>query len=89
MQDPTPTVGRIVHYRIPLSMAEDVNEQINQDQFRGSEVTEGEIVPMLITHVHNITLVNGNVFLDGEKDVWATSVEQGDNPGEWQWPARV
>ncbi len=47
----------------------------------------GLMVPMVITHVwpHGPTgAVNGQAFLDGNDSLWVTSVEEGDQPGQWE-----
>lgn len=63
---------------------------------KGNGVREGDIFPLLITKVWDggqtateSTIVNGQVFLDGNDCLWATSVKQGDGPGEWFEPPRV
>ena len=58
----------------------------------GNEVTEGETFPMLIVRVWGSTAesaVNGQVFLDGNDVLWATSRTVGDQSGTFSWPVRV
>jgi hypothetical protein len=58
----------------------------------GNEAREGDVYPMLIVDVWGIdpsSSVNGQVFLDGNDVLWATSRSIGDQPGTWSWPARV
>ena len=60
----------------------------------GNSVQEGDEFPMLICRVWaeiatETTAVNGQVFLDGNDVLWATSVSQGDKPGQWHEPERV
>ena len=56
----------------------------------GNPVNEGERVPMTITQVWpnefgpNHLGVNGQAFLDGNDSLWVTSVEEGDQPGQWE-----
>lgn len=55
----------------------------------GNQVSEGERVPMILTKVKNefnpnYHGVNGQVLLDGTDSLWVTSVEEGDQPGEWE-----
>ncbi len=56
----------------------------------GNMVVEGERVPMIILQVwpnefgRNHHGVNGQAFLDGNDSLWVTSVEEGDQPGQWQ-----
>jgi hypothetical protein len=63
----------------------------------GNEASEGDEYPMLIVRVWasppdspatEATTVNGQIFLDGNDVLWATSVAQGDQNGQWQ-PERV
>jgi len=100
----TPTIGRIVHYRLTEEEAlatdkrrEDARQQREQMQrtrpgFQahiGNQLTGGEIVPMMITYIPPANGVNGQVLLDGSDSLWVTSVKEGDGPGEWSWPPRV
>lgn len=62
----------------------------------GNEVEVGQKYPMLITRVwsspeqvHDGVAVQGQVFLDGNDNLWVTSVVQGDNEGQWHQPPRV
>lgn len=58
----------------------------------GNEAREGDTLPMLIVAVHGKTpdsCVNGQVFLDGNDTLWATSVSAGEGPGTFSWPGRV
>ncbi len=56
----------------------------------GPHVSEGETRPMVVTEVwptKDSPLakgVNGQVFLDGNDTLWVTSVEEGDQPGQWE-----
>jgi hypothetical protein len=57
----------------------------------GNEAHEGDAFPMLIVKIWGTTptsSVNGQVFLDGNDVLWATSVSVGDGPHSWSWPAR-
>ena len=98
-----PTIGRSVHYRVTAEEALATNKRRedarqNRDKMReerpgfqahiGNMISEGEAVPMTITQVWP-TNVNGQAILDGNDSLWVTSVEEGDQPGQWQWPPRV
>jgi hypothetical protein len=56
----------------------------------GNPINWGERVPMIITQVWpnefgpNHHGVNGQAFLDGSDSLWVTSVEEGDQPGQWE-----
>ena len=54
----------------------------------GNPVSTGDVFPMLITRVWDPkpteeSVVQGQVFLDGNDVLWVTSARQGD--GEYQW----
>jgi hypothetical protein len=60
----------------------------------GNSASEGDVLPLLICKVWSAepteqTAVNGQVFLDGNDVLWATSVAQGDASGQWHEPERV
>lgn len=58
----------------------------------GNRVNEGDVFPMLIVRAWGTTpesAVNGQVFLDGNDVLWATSVVVGDGPRRFAWPSRV
>jgi hypothetical protein len=58
----------------------------------GNEVQAGEVYPMVITRVWGDTpssAINGQVQLDGNDLYWATSVQCGDGPRTFAWPARI
>jgi hypothetical protein len=57
----------------------------------GNEVKEGDTFPMLIVRCWGDTetsCVNGQVFIDGNDALWATSVSVGEGPRTWSWPGR-
>ena len=60
----------------------------------GNTASEGDVVPLLVVQVwpdecgpgsHG---VNGQAFLDGNDQLWVTSVCEGTGPGTWGWPRR-
>lgn len=58
----------------------------------GNPVSELDAFPMLIVRVWGAdedSLVNGQVFLDGNDVFWASSVRVGDAPGTFRWPPRA
>jgi hypothetical protein len=60
----------------------------------GNGVTEGDVYPLIITRVWSQepteqTSVNGQVLLDGNDCLWATSRQQGTEPGQWSEPRRI
>jgi hypothetical protein len=56
---------------------------------RANDVHEGDAFPMLIVRAWDDGSVNGQVSLDGEDNLWTTSVKQGADAGTWAWPERV
>lgn len=58
----------------------------------GTAVVEGDVFPMLITKAwgdNPSSAVNGQVFLDGNDVLWATSVCVGEGPRTFSWPTRI
>jgi hypothetical protein len=56
----------------------------------GNEVREGQVLPMVVVAIFSPGdpqgIVNGQVFLDGNDQLWVTSAHQGTGLGEWFWP---
>jgi hypothetical protein len=97
-----PTIGRIVRYRLCPEEAAAINRRRadarNARDEGGHGGPEGNIVaggdefPMMIARVYSTepdSYVNGQVFLDGNDVLWATSVKPGDEPGQYAWPQRT
>lgn len=58
----------------------------------GNVANEGDAFPMLITKSwgdNPSSAVNGQVFLDGNDVLWATSVCVGEGPRTFSWPSRT
>jgi hypothetical protein len=61
----------------------------------GNPAEAGQIFPMIIIAVWSDTLVNGQVFLDGNDQLWKTSVNHEstvvdeNKQGMWKWPEIV
>lgn len=75
------TIGRVVIYKTTESDQELMRITPN--------CNVAEELPAIIVVVHSKDkdpLVNLNVKLDGEGSLWATSVQAGDEPGEWRFP---
>lgn len=94
------TVGRVVHYVLTKSDAEQIeeqhkagnstphNERIPGLQYAaGNSVSAGDHCAMMIVKVWNPTngLINGKVFLDGLDDFWATSRSYDENKTPGSW----
>jgi hypothetical protein len=84
-------IGLMVLYRLTADDASATNMR-RDDALRNREnsVSEGDRVPMIITRVWLAAAdspwgsVNGQAFLDGNDSLWVTSVEEGDQPGQWE-----
>ncbi|WNI17572.1 hypothetical protein [Actinacidiphila sp. ITFR-21] len=97
---PTPTLGRIVLYRLSDQDASDINRRRKdaQDANPGAERTgvivhhgnpaaEGQVCPAQVVRIFEPSdAVNLQVALDGNDHYWATSRTQGTDPGHWAWP---
>ena len=99
----TPTLGRIVLYRLTGGDALAVNRR--REDFRrytqeagantghvghsGNHVKEGDEFPAMVVRAWSTDQsINLQVHLDGNDTLWATSREEGDGPGCWHWPPR-
>lgn len=101
----TPTIGRIVHFKLAENQAEAINRRrLDFAKYRstdpaysdtgyvahfGNEVRAGDVFPAIIVRVWGGGLINAQVFLDGTDTYWATSAAEGDHDGGYFWPPRV
>jgi hypothetical protein len=69
-----PTIGRVVIFNMP--------EYLKNSVYGNKQ----EQLPAIIVAVWGETTVNLKVITDGQNDLWATSVSQGDGPNQWNWP---
>lgn len=105
MNTKIPSIGRIVLLTLSAAQARSINDRRarSDGRFEGNTARAGDIRPMLINHVwpqppteENPTgivpesLINGQVFLDGNDTYWATSVHVRDaaEEGHAHWPVR-
>jgi hypothetical protein len=93
-----PSIGRIVHYTLTASDAAGINirriHPVAEGLFHGNTAHAGDVYPMMITRVWSAepdedTVVQGQVFLDGNDTLWVTSVAQGHEERQWFEPVRV
>lgn len=90
MADQTPTLGRIVHYRLSAADVGLIQHRRDADDIACNAVREGDVYAAVIVRVFGpVTAVNLRVLLDGDDTYWATSRLPGDQPGRWDWPPRV
>ena len=76
-----PTIGRIVIYKTTDSDRESMKKQSEES----GTCNVQETLPAIIVAVWSETTVNLQVIGDGERWTWHTSVQQGDDQGQWQW----
>lgn len=86
-----PSIGRIVHYTLTETDAIVIHPRRVGGATHGNEVTAGQVFPMMITRLwtynpDETSVVQGQVFLDGDDSLWVTSVKQGDGEGQWHKP---
>ncbi|WP_282698294.1 hypothetical protein [Streptomyces sp. CC208A] len=104
MSQPTPAIGRIVHYRVSKEEADAVNrrrrdfhnsrgaaDRTGFVSHIGNRVEPGDVFPAMIVRVwdESTVTVNLQVMLDGNDVLWATSRAEGAEPGTWAWPGRA
>jgi hypothetical protein len=102
MAEMVPTIGRIVHYTLSEQDAEQINERRGParsaalggdvQMHHGNYVQARDVYPMVITRVWGDqpdSEVNGQVLLDGNDTLWATSVTAGEGERHFVWPQRA
>lgn len=99
----TPSIGRIIHYKLTAADAEAINRRRHQGPVDvdtwpqgaqahvGNPVSEGYVVPAIVVSqlTGDPSVVNAQALLDGNDSFWVTSVHEGSEPGQWSWPPRV
>jgi hypothetical protein len=81
----SPTLGRIVHYRLTQGDVDAIKALPRQN----NPVEAGQVVAAVVVRVWSGTTCNLRVLLDGQDDYWATSRTQGDENGTWNWPQHI
>lgn len=76
--------------------SESIADRVNVDKWPlgaqahiGAEAQAGDVLPMIITSIFSQEIVTGQVFLNGNDTLFKLNAEQGDEPGQWNWPPRV
>jgi hypothetical protein len=85
---PVPTLGRVVHYRLDES---DVARIRALPTTQVNPVLAGQLCPAVIVRTWGgqpDSLVNLQVLLDGQAQLWVTSRGAGTEDGTWSWPPR-
>ncbi len=78
-----PAIGRIVHYSPTLS--DEKRMEAAQLLNKGCNGNKSKL-PAIIVAVWSDTCVNLRVLCDGDLTLWNTSVNKGDDTGQWNWP---
>lgn len=84
------TTGKAIADRI-ANGAQGAQWPLGAQAHIGNEAKEGDVHPMMITKTWGDTptaAVNGQVMLDGNDVLWATSVAVGEGPRTFSWPTR-
>lgn len=98
-----PSIGRIVHYRLASWDVDAINRRRSDADasgqrsdgamvHTGNRVAEGDVYPAMIVRCWGDTegsMVNLQVFLDGNDTYWASSRNEGDAVAQWFAPPRV
>lgn len=72
------SIGRIVRYR---------TTEVERLTFKELQCNEAKQLPAIVTAVCGDKTINVKVFVDGRiQDLWKTSIQEGDQPGNWSWP---
>lgn len=82
----------ILYRRNPYNPARVALKPTGFQVHTGNKVKAGDVFPMVIVRVWGTkpdSVVNGKVLLDGNDDLWVTSVGPGDGERRWIWPPRV
>ncbi|MBV6697446.1 hypothetical protein KV557_09950 [Kitasatospora aureofaciens] len=85
----SPTIGRIVHYRLA---EHDVSQIRALPTVHLNPVQAGQVYPAVIVRAWGNrpdSAVNLQVLLDGQAQLWVTSRTAGDDNGTWLWPPRA
>jgi hypothetical protein len=81
------TSRRLTQAQLPLGNAGSRSAGV----FRGNRVEEGDTFPAMIVRTWGDqpdSMVQLQVFLDGNDTHWATSVQVGEGPRSYSWPQR-
>lgn len=97
MSSQVPTTGRIVLYTLNQINVDMIKRCRTYSvghpvELHGNDPAADQVYPMLIVRTWGNTsnaAVNGKVFLDGNDELWVTSVTCGEGQGHFAWPAHV
>lgn len=98
------SLGRVVHYRLSEHDATIINRRrpvaagyeppAGTQRHVGNGVSAGDVFPLVVTRVWSAEggTINGQVLLDGNDNLWVTSVSEATSPDQtcaWFWPPRT
>lgn len=79
-----PTIGRIVIYKLT-----EQDKKVLEANVQGRYNNTSSELPAMVVIVWSPQTVNLQVIVDGNiGTLWKTSVPQGDEPGQWNWPKK-
>lgn len=78
-------VGEIVLYKVTASDAKNYAEQISKAGFYANTHDEGQVVPLVVSKIWSPNYINGQCLMDGPGTLWVTSVQLGDQPGQFSF----
>ncbi len=79
-----PTIGRIVKYKLKEEEKEQLRALSNSSLSGHCNISDES--PATIVAVWSEDSINAKVHLDGAiPDLWVTSIQQGEEPGQWNW----
>jgi hypothetical protein len=89
----TPTIGRIVLYRLASHDADRIEQRRLETRAHQSPgfnaAYAGDVYPAIVVRTNKGLSVNLQVFLDGADTLWVTSRGySAETEGCWYWPAR-
>lgn len=80
------TPGRIVLYKLSQDDTDELMELAQEKNWMFNKPQPGDVIPAIVVKVFSDGSFNGKAFLDGEPDLWITSIKEGSEPGQYQWP---
>jgi hypothetical protein len=86
------TTGSAIANRIGKNTPDSSAWPVGAQAHIGNEAEAGQVYPMIVTRIWSAVspgCVNGQVLLDGNDCLWATSVIEGTGERTWMWPPRV
>lgn len=86
---PDPTPGRIVQYTLTQADVDRIESDRIASLGYGNKPHAGDVVPVIVTRAWPERRVNGQAVLDGNDRLWIASADEGDDAGQWHYPARA